>query len=166
MSKLQVTRKKLVEMYFGIQTIGNKPNLPFKLTYALTKNKNILKNEYDAIVETEKNINSKEFMEFEEKRRALCNEYADKDTSGNAIIDNNNFVITTNKDEFDEKVTALNIEFKEVLDKRISDAKEFNETFMLETIEVETFDINVDLLSNIDNISISELDSVLELLKE
>jgi hypothetical protein len=111
---MKITKQKLLELE-GIISMLARQKAPVKFSYALLRNRDIVEREAKPIRELQKP--SDEIMEYEKKRKGLCEDYADKDKNDEPIVENNNYKIPDDKfEEFEEKVEELKEEYKEAIE--------------------------------------------------
>jgi hypothetical protein len=106
----------------ALDKVSNYQGVEF--AYAVFKNKQFIDNklmEVDFI----KNV-SPEVIEYEQKRLKFCEDFADKDDEGKAIIENDLYKIT-NKDEFQKKMDELLEQYKTPVEERQKQIEIFNE---------------------------------------
>lgn len=140
------TLLKIREAYKGQKVVSA------KFFYALKRNLDITKNEVfkvrgDLIKKYTESNADPIAKEYEQKRQALCIDYANKKEDGSPIInEQNNYDIPNDKmEDFRKKFAELNEEYKEYITKRSEQTKEI-ETFLQEEIEIELYKIPVNLL--------------------
>ena len=115
-----------------LQGIGSCSNLKgIKFVYSLAKNKKAIEKEVDVLQAAI--VPSKEFVEYEKKRIKLCNKYAEKDESGKSKMEvigkrgESEFVfVEENRKIFSKELEVLRKEYKEVMEARDRQIKEFN----------------------------------------
>jgi len=112
-----------------------------KFAYGLAKNKKVLDDEVSSMREGLKP--DKDFMDFENKRVALCAKYAEKGEDGQPKIVNNAYVGVLGNKEFEKEVEALNKESKAILDDRQKQLDSFND-MIKEEVELELWAIKLD----------------------
>ena len=114
------TNSQIAKMYNDIQAI-KKDKFKANTAFAIIKNAKVLKNAIEL---------------FDEARRNLLETYAEKDETGNAKIENGNYVIS-NKEEFAKEFISLqnaeqDIEFSKI---KLSDISEIEiEAELMETM--------------------------------
>lgn len=114
------TNSQIAKMYNDIQAI-KKYKFRANTAFAIIKNAKVLKNAIEL---------------FDEARRSLLETYAEKDETGNAKIENGNYVIS-NKEEFAKEFISLqNAEQDIVFSKiKLSDISEIEiEAELMETM--------------------------------
>lgn len=103
-----------------------------KFGYFVAKNKVMIKNEYSALDEARKA--DPKFTEFDTKRATLAAESADKDESGQPKIENNNFIIIENFEEFRKALDALKEEYADAIKDQEKKVEDF-EVLLEEKVE-------------------------------
>ena len=123
-----------------------KGNYVPKLKYALKRNKDLISKEYDKINESSETKIEK-FKEYEDKRIEKIGICAARDEQGRAIQETPNTIkIREDKlEEFKVFIAALNEEYKEALEKRKKEIKDFEKS-LEEEIEIEVYKISNDLI--------------------
>lgn len=89
-----------------------------KFSYFVAKNKRVLKDEVELLKEFA--MPPEKYQEYDSRRAKLAESMADVDHTGRPVIQNNTYVITKNKEEFEQKLTALKEEYENAI-------KEFDE---------------------------------------
>ena len=79
--------------------------------------------------------------EYEEKRAALCEEFCDRDEDGNAMFEGDKYLGLEGNDAFQVEWDKLKEEYKEVLEKRETNRKEFTDA-LEEDAEIKLYMIN------------------------
>lgn len=78
---------------------------------------------------------SKRFLEWDQRRTALCQKWADRDADGNIVKDGGRYVVVAHSAEFDEEIKALNKEYSAEIDAQ--DHKNREDTaFLQEEIDI------------------------------
>ncbi len=113
-----------------------------KFAYCIVKNLKKVQQETDIIRSLNKV--SAEYTEYEKKRIALCELYAEKNDKGVAIIEGSQYKIKSKK-RFNTKLKALQEEYKETIKEKEKRDSEMNELLM-EEIDIEFHKIKVDSL--------------------
>jgi hypothetical protein len=111
-----------------------------KFSYAIAKNKRIIKPEVEAIQDALKP--SPEFLIYDQERASLAKAHADMDSDGKPIIENQSFQITETLDEFNEKWDALKADHAEAIAARDVQLKE-GEDLLKEDFSFEPFQIDL-----------------------
>ncbi|MCK5611917.1 hypothetical protein KAR91_59150 [Candidatus Pacearchaeota archaeon] len=120
-----------------------------KFSYGIAKNKVVIRDEITALEEARKS--SEAFNEYENKRVTLAREYADKDENGSPKIQDNSFVLTTNKELFEKEFEELKDQYKDELVEREKQIKDFEELLEETVDDYEGMKINFkDIPENID----------------
>lgn len=117
MKKLDVLRLNEVFNRFGDMKYG------VKFSYFLAKNRIAIKQEVEALDEARKP--EQDFLDFELERVKLAQEYSDKDSAGKPMIQNNSFVIVQKADAFEKEMNKLKKKFKNAIEQREAQVKEF-----------------------------------------
>jgi hypothetical protein len=161
----KLTNAEIFEFYDGIQKCKNLNG--FDLVMALSANKRILKH----LIEDREAILDKPegYQEYEEKRIKLCELYADKDErdrpkkefiptpDGKGL--NERFVITKNKEKFDEQIGKLAVEYDDMLDKLENGQIEYNKM----RLDPKFYDIEINMINESKlpkNITFEQLDGI------
>lgn len=151
----KMKRKELLELNAALTQLKNeKGDKRFK--FAINRNLEYFEPEIKAIRETQKD--SSEYSEFLQKRQLIGKEFADRDENGNPKIQliegNEVFLITERKDEANAKVSELVEEYKEVLEEKEREMKQFKD-LMEEEVETDVCKISFKYLpDNADYISL------------
>jgi len=117
MKKIDVLRLNEVFNRFGDMKYG------VKFSYFLAKNRIAIKSEVEALEEARKP--EQDFLNFEVERVKLAQEYSDKDSSGKPIIQNGAFVIVEKLDQFEKQMEKLKKKYKNAIEQREAQMKEF-----------------------------------------
>lgn len=118
MKKLDVLKLNEVFNHFSEVKSG------VKFSYFLAKNKIAIKSEIDALEEVRKP--EQQFLDFELERIRLAQECSEKDLTGKPVVQNGAFMITSRMEEFEKGMETLKRKFKDAIEKRESQVKEFN----------------------------------------
>ena len=132
MSKIIITRQELLELWHGLPTLANLSG--FKLGYAVARTKARLRPEVEALEEALKPDAA--FQEYEEKRLALCQKFAQKDGQENPIIQGNQFVFGENREAFDAEMVPLTQEYGHAIKDRQQQIEDYSAS-LKENITVE-----------------------------
>ena len=113
-----------------------------KFSYFLAKNKMIIKEDIQLLEEIQKP--SVDFSEFESKRVTLLQTYADKDRTGRAqyCSQSNQYILTVNRQQFEEEFAKLRDEYRETLLARERQMKGFTE-ILNEEIQIKLMKIKL-----------------------
>jgi len=106
------------------------------LILAITRTMKELKIVADEVEAKEKSLITPEFRTFEEARIGLIREYAEKDEAGNVIMEGRGAKIGSDKEKFEEEMTKLMEENKEVIEYIETANKDFD-TWLKEEVEVK-----------------------------
>ena len=171
MNKISIKRKNLLDMYNLIMSLSNRGDVTIKAAYALTKNKNSLAGEHEAITEAMKKIDTEKWNEFEKKRIELCKDYCLKEENGSPKIDIQSgqpmFVLDPEKKvEFDEKSKLIFDEYKETIDLHNTQSDDFEKVFLQEEIEIDVYKVKLSELENLSGITMMQLESLLPVIDE
>lgn len=123
-----MTKQKIVDLAVALNKLTGLTGVSF--SYAVAKNLNILKPEIESLQEAVKF--SPEFKEFDEKRIALAIKYAKKNEVGQPATENGAYILE-DQEAFNKEFTPLKEEYKEALDKREEQLKEYEELLKKET---------------------------------
>lgn len=146
MSEISVKRIDVVNLINVLASMnGSYDN---KLKYAIKRNKDLLSKEYTAI-QGQSQTKVEKFVEYENKRTALINEYSLKDKDGNMVFENRNSVkLQEDKvDEFNVKINDLNKEYEETLKAKFEEEKIFR-NYLQEEVTVTVYEIDNSILPN------------------
>jgi len=141
---IKLKRVEVLNVYTVLTNM--KGNYVPKLKYALKRNKDLIGKEYDKINESSESKVEK-FKEYEDKRMEKISICAERDEQGRAIQETPN-TIKIQKDkleEFKTFIAALNEEYKETLEERKKEIKDFEKS-LEEEIEIEAYKISNDLI--------------------
>ena len=121
-----------------------------KVSYFVAKNKMLLKSHVESIAKLQ--TPDKDFQEFEYKRSLLIQRYSEKDRNGKSqyCSQSKQYVITVNREQFEDEVAKLRESYKDALEKR--------DKQMTSYFQVLTEDISLDLVK----IKLSELPQEIE----
>ena len=119
---VKMTYKDLVSLWNAIYEIGERKGTKF--AYAVLKTKQNIEPLINELARLQ--LPPKRFVEYDEKRIALCTEYSDKDENGNPKTDGDNFVVDSRRSEFDEKMKALSEEYSDAQSEFESKIFEYN----------------------------------------
>jgi hypothetical protein len=158
---MKVKREKLVAMWGLINRLqGQKTAVKFH--YLLLKNRKLLEPEITALQEAQTADPPEGHEEFNKKRLAVCNEFAEKDDNGEVKIVNNNFVIPPDqKEKFEAKLDKVKEEYKEVLE--IMDKRQEDFISLLqEEVEVDLATIPLSIMP--DNLVGNEVETLFEII--
>jgi len=124
-----------------LNEIGNAKTHP-KFAYGVTKNKKKIQNEIDAIQAASEPTAA--VTEFDEKRLAVCEQHAEKDSAAQPITTGNNYVIDEKKKStFDKKIKSLRKRYEKDLDDHKVQMDQVNE-IMAEDIDMGFHKIDID----------------------
>jgi len=146
---------RLEDTLAGIrQVYKDKKVINAKFFYAIKRNLDLIKEETTKIrVELMKSYqdqrNDEKDSEYEKERLELCKIHAKKDENGGPVITpQGHFDIPQESMEaFQKEYGELNEKHKDVLEKRKTDAENINK-MLTETVEVNLYKINIDMLPN------------------
>lgn len=107
-------------------------------------------NDYNSITSSLYNENNdEEYNKYKSEYLNILNECVDRDENGTPILDNNNPVITTQKETFENKITELNTKYKSVLEKvtenKTNNMSNLNEPIKIRLLKLDTTDIPNDI---------------------
>lgn len=138
-----------------------------KFAFVIEMNKAEIKPTIDAL-ETAQKKALESIRDYEEARRKLCEEYAEKDENGKPVIvedeeGNKQFFITENREEFDNVLEALGIEFHEAIEEGKRLGYEFEELLSSE----EEVDIRTIKLSDVPkDITVGAMQGLMPMISE
>lgn len=153
-----MNKKELLEFNNALKSVSDLKGVKF--AYAVTKNKNNIKNEVEAIVEAQNQ--SDEYKEYEKERIALCEEMAIKDENGKPKINKFNYEIEDEK-AFEVKFDELKEKHKEAIEKREKQLEDF-ELLLEEAAEVKIHKVKIEDLPN--DITPKQLEGIFEMLMD
>ena len=155
---MKVKRTELTRLLQGINSI----NLTgVKFNYALLKNKKKIQEELEILKTVIKP--DKKAEEFEKARIELCKEYCKKDKEGKEIIKQNKFVGLENNKEFTIAIDKLQETYKETLDKKEAQFKEY-QTLLDEEVEIKIHQVALNDVPK--ELTTKQLESIIEIVKE
>lgn len=126
-------RETLVRLWKSIERLeGLKHDVRF--SYFLAKNKVSLKSELDIMEEAQKP--SEAFLEFENRRVELAQQFADKDANGQPKVHNGQYVIFDSRDDFEKDMKKLKTKFKSAISAREKQIEEYA-ALLKEPVELE-----------------------------
>jgi hypothetical protein len=150
--KITTTRNEILTLKGSLElALKSIKNAPFKLSYAISKNINLLESEEKIIM----NIlhGKQEFKEYNEKRIKLVEKLCEKDKSGKPIIDfdpKNPFMkpryrLTPEQEkQLEEEIKPIKDEYKEVIEDYEATVKTLDDP-----IEIELHTISETLLTDL-----------------
>ncbi len=137
-----MTRQEILVLFRGLNSLGNLTGVNF--SYAVMRNMNRLKPEIEAL---EKSLEpTEEYKKYDEERVELCKEQARKDEDGKPItVRDVNGQEKYDVDEitFAPLLEALKEKYKDVVEARIAQEKEYNELLKTET-DVDLFKVKIE----------------------
>jgi predicted acyltransferase (DUF342 family) len=146
-----ITINQAAEIYSAISNNVFADLKGVKVTYALARNKAILKNELEILEKTF--VPSEKFLAYESERSSLLQELAEKDDKGNPKIANNEYVLSpANISVFKEALDKLKVTYEKEIKEREEQVAKFNSlleepiSFTLHKIRLE--DIPEDINQN------------------
>lgn len=141
-----MNRNELIQVAQNLQKLEHLKGIKF--SYCLMKNRKKIESELKAIEEVSKQMQEElaGYKEYDNKRLALCEQYADKDEQGNAIKDGDTYRIS-DRDEFNKELSKLIEEHKQDLEQFGKLNDEF-EKFLRDDVQIEFHMIDVDELPN------------------
>lgn len=148
---MAITINQAAELYSAISNNVFSDLKGVKVTYALARNKAILKNELEILEKTF--VPSEKFLAYESERASLLQELSDKDEKGSPKIVNNEYVLSpANVSIFKESLDKLKITYEKEIKEREEQVAKFNSlleepiSFILHKIRLE--DIPQDINQN------------------
>jgi hypothetical protein len=167
---MKVTREQFIQLWTVLNSLAEEKTTA-KGAYGIAKNRRIAKAEIEAIQEAQKNQKVPEgIYEFETKRIALCEQYADKDEAGKPILDTNplnaeqkTFRLRENIVVFNEELQKLMEEYKPAIEERDLLTKQFQD-FLKEETDIDFWKISFSDLPN--KISAHEIDILGEIIAD
>ena len=96
-----------------------------KFSYFIARNKMLLQKHVEELSKVQQP--TQDFMEFEDKRVILLQQHADKDKNGRAqhCSQSNQYVVTVNRDRFNEEFAQLKDSYKDTLTSRDKQMTEY-----------------------------------------
>ena len=157
---MKIKKSEVVALWNTIEQLGF-TDAHIKFTYALAKNKKLIKNEVEAIKES---IDpSEKFKEFENRRLDICKDMAKKDKDGKPIIINNTEFDIKNTDKFNSKIEDLKKEYQDDIDKETEKNKQAME-MLEEEIDIDLTQVELDYFP--ERITTSQMEFLMFLVKE
>lgn len=123
-------KRDLIKLQGALTTIEGRP-FSVKFSYFVAKNKVMIKNEF-AVLDGIRKPPAK-YIEYDTKRAELAQKLADKEENGQPKIQNNNFIIVENVEEFKKQLDQLKATYSETIKEFEQKQKEF-ETLLDEEI--------------------------------
>jgi len=152
-----MNKKQLLDFERSLRDVSKLKGVKF--AYAVSKNHKALITEIEALKEAEKP--SDDFIEYESKRRSLCEEYSEKDKENNPIILNGNYKIIDSI-KFETEFKKLHEQNKIVIDNRKKQMKEFND-LLLESVDIKIHKVKIeDLPEDLTAIQINGIEEMIE----
>lgn len=93
--------------------VFSKPEFKFKFNYGLTENKKVIRAVMESAIASMRA--DKKFLEYEKKRKILCEKYCKKDESKKPIIKNKMYEGLNESKPFLEAIKKLETEYKDSL---------------------------------------------------
>jgi hypothetical protein len=140
---MKMTREEAVTFWRSLSNLGSYKGAKF--AYAIAKNRSKLESEYKLIQKMQSTVQPSSLKKFDERRIELCKEYADKDENGNPSLENNNYVISQRRDEFENTIRELQKEFEPSFKEFEENQIKFN-NFLSEEIEVDIHTIPMSII--------------------
>lgn len=136
---MKLKRVEVLQLFDGLNTLQNLKGA--KLAYMCAKNKETMKAE--VVATKAAYMPSEKLKEFEGKRIALCEEYADKDDNKNPVIIKGAYSLVMNKEVFEKELKKLTKGYKEFIDENTEKIAEYRK-FLDEEIDIELVSVNLD----------------------
>ena len=114
MTEITVKKRDLLNIWNVLSKIGNAKS-KCKLSYLIAKNKRLIKDEVDALVEAQNP--SDEFRKYDEARVTLNKEMATKDEKGKPVFVNGEFIFEDYV-KWEKKIDELKVKFSDVIKNR------------------------------------------------
>lgn len=128
------------DAYVGVlKSINELPDRKYNkyVLFALDRNRKKLVDNYNSILEKEKELTDPSFKEFDDKRIKLIKKYAILDEAGDVVVENDNARIRPEMvPVFDVEMGELTKEYSEVIKKNSESFKTLND-FVNETVELD-----------------------------
>jgi len=154
-----MTRSELLNL--AVSFVNVKELMGVKFAYAISRNSKNISEEAEACKSSMKR--SKSFIEYDEKRVAICKEYCDKDDSGKPIFTDDVFVGLKGNDSFDEAVSVLQSEYSEAIEEQKKMVDEYKQ-FLEEEVEVELYKLKLEDVP--EDISVGQLSGIMAIIEE
>jgi hypothetical protein len=140
--KLTVSKRQILEIGKCFEDIKHlKASAGF--IYGCAKNKQVIKAEFDALVEVLKPLEGQQ--EYEQKRIKLAGEFARKDADGKPLLINGDRYDILDMQGFNEKYEILKSEHKELVEKIEAKEKEL-ESILSQKVELDFWEIKYEYL--------------------
>jgi hypothetical protein len=111
---MKVKRVDILNLWHALENLkGKKGNIHF--SYFIAKNRLKIKDEIDSINEAQDS--SDEFKEYDKKRSALAESFAEKGNDGKPVIKNNQYVIQ-DREKFEKELDKVKSKYKKVISER------------------------------------------------
>lgn len=156
--ELKLKKRDVLMLHQNLPKLGNLKGV--KLSFAIAKNKKIVEEEAEALVEAV--AMTDEYKKYEEERLKLCKKYASKDDSGNPVLVADDYLI---KDQvaFDEAIKELNDANTELIEERDKQVEEGNK-LLDEYSSIKLHKIKYEYIP--DDVTIAQMDILLPLIAE
>jgi hypothetical protein len=151
-----VKRKDLIILHMVLEKLSDISNTKF--AYFIMKNMKILKPEIDIIREL--NQTSPAYLEYENKRLHLCQEFSKKDEDGNPVIKDNSYDIE-NTEDFNSKLGELQAQYKDVIAVKHKKDLELTE-FLMEECDLNFYKIKLENLPELSGRVMMSLEELIE----
>lgn len=146
---------KKKELFKAVESLNSVSELKgVKFAYTTLKNKKKIEEEIKFLEEVVKP--SDKFLEYEQERIQLCNQFADKNEDGSPVIENNQFKIQ-DMDTFNKKLENLKKSYDGVLEEREKQIFEYN-SMIDEEVGIEFTKLNLNDLPT--DISAEQLEKI------
>lgn len=139
---VKVTRRELAELWKLIEH-HRQIKYTVKVSYFMAKNRKRIQPEIEALEEAIEPTEA--FKQYDKARSNLAKFYADKDTNDRPIIQNSNYVIKAQLNEFNTELEVLKTTHKDTITKRKQQIEDYNK-LLDEEVEFDGYSINLEEL--------------------
>jgi hypothetical protein len=143
---MKIAREKLFTLASVINNLLSK-GTSVKFHYLLHKNKRVIDMEITTIQEAHRSNPPEHFQEFESKRVALCEKFADKDENGKPKRHKGDFVIS-DTEGFSAEMDIIKEEYPEIIEHMENSQRQFME-FLQEEVELDTYPIPLSVIPDV-----------------
>jgi len=160
---MKIKKREVLNLWYVFESFKKKKT-SVKFSYFVAKNKIKIKDEVDALNEVQQI--SDEFKLYDKERADLAAKMADrKEGTDKPIIDNNQYIITKNKEKFDTELNNLKIRYSKTIKKREDQISNLND-ILEETIEFKGYKIRLENIPETIEPSIIEMFVITDLIVE
>lgn len=138
---MKITKKQLIKFWNTIEGIAF-VDFNRKFSYCIVRNKMKIKDEINALAEAQKP--SEEFVNYENNRLGLCEQFCERQEDGKPMYSNKNYVFSAeNKSILDSKMDVLTKENEDVINTHNEQMKQIV-SILEEEIDVDFYQISID----------------------